>query len=252
MQAEVNLTLNERKCEFNKPSLTFFRFVFSNKGIAPDPKKIEAIKDAPGPTTASGVRSFLGMAIYCAKFIPKFSYVSGPLRELTKKDKRFHWGEQQELSFLKIKDRLTSAKVMSYFDPNKATKLITDASPTGLSAILVQTTPHLEDRRVAAYASRTLTPVERWYSQTEKEVPAIVWANEKLHIYLYGNHFKLITDCRPVQLIFGNPKSKPPARVEHWNLSKVMTSRQCTHKEVKTLPSTSHVMPYLEKNGRDP
>ena len=82
----------------------------------------------------------------------------------------------------------------------------------------MQKTPHLEDRRVVVYASRTLTPVERRYSQTEKEALAIVWAMKKLHIYLYGNHFKLITDCRPVELIFGNPKSKPPARIEHWNL----------------------------------
>ena len=159
-----------RKSEFNKPYLMFFGFVFSGKGIAPDPKKIEAIKDAPTPA-ASGVRSFLGMATYCAKFIPKFSDVSGPLRELTKKDNPFQWGEQQEQSFRKIKGLLTGAKVMSYFDPNKATELITDSSQTGLSAILVQKTPDLEDRRVVAYASRTLTHVERWYSQRKRLWP---------------------------------------------------------------------------------
>ena len=144
--------------------------------------------------------------------------MSAPLRELTKKDKQFHWAEQQEQSFQQIKELLTSAKVIAYFDPSKETELITDACPTGLSAILVQKTPDLDDRRVVAYASRTLSPVKRRYSQTEKEALAIVWAVEKLHIYLYGSHFKLITDCKPVQLIFGNPKSKPPARIERWNL----------------------------------
>lgn len=39
---------------------------------------------------------------YCAKFIPKFSDVSAPLRELTKKDKQFHWSEQQEQSLQQI------------------------------------------------------------------------------------------------------------------------------------------------------
>ncbi len=82
----------------------------------------------------------------------------------------------------------------------------------------MQKTPDSEDRRVVAYASRTLSPVERRYSQTEKEALAIVWAVEKLHIYLYGSHFRLITDCKPVQLIFDNPKSKSPARIERWNL----------------------------------
>ena len=81
--AEVNLTLNKKKCEFNKKSITFFGFVFSGQGISPDPKKVEAIKNAKPPTTTSGVRSFLGMATYCAKFIPNFSDISELLRELT-------------------------------------------------------------------------------------------------------------------------------------------------------------------------
>ena len=103
----------------------------------PESEKVEAINSAPTPTTASGMRSFLGMATYCAKFIPQFSDVSAPLRELTKKDKPFHWSEQQERSFQQIKELLTSATVMVHFDPSKETELIVDASPIGLSAILM-------------------------------------------------------------------------------------------------------------------
>ena len=55
-------------------------------GIAPDPKKVEAIKSAPAPTTSRDVRRFLGMATYCAKFTPNFSAMSTPFRELTRKD----------------------------------------------------------------------------------------------------------------------------------------------------------------------
>ena len=166
----------------------------------------------------SGVRSFLGMAKYCAKFIPNLSNASEPLRELTKKDAKFQWSERHEQLFNKIKELLTSAKVMAYFDPSKETELVTDASPSGLSAILMQNTPGKEDRRVVAYSSRALTDVERRYSQTERVALAIVWAVERLHLYLYGSHFKLITDCKPVQLTFSNPKSKPPPCIERWNL----------------------------------
>ena len=189
MFAEVNLTLNKKKCEFNKKSITFFGFVFSGQGISPDPKKVEAIKKPP--TTTSGVRSFLGMATYCAKFIPNFSDISEP-RELTNKDAQFQWSEQHEQSFNKIKELLASAKVIAYFDPKKETELITDASPSGLSAILMQNTPRQEYRRIVAYASRSLTDVQRRYSQTEREALAIVWAVERLHLYLFGGHFYLI------------------------------------------------------------
>ena len=216
--SEINLTLNKKKCEFNKPSLTFFGFVFSSQGIAPDPRKVEAIKAATPPTTASEVRSFLGMATYCAKFIPNFSDVSQPLRDLTKKDCPFQWSEKHDQAFQQIKDLLTNAKVMAYFDPSKDTELVTDASPWGLSAILMQKSSGQDDRRVVAYASRALSDVERRYSQTEREALAIVWAIERLHVYLYGSHFTLLTDCKPVQLILDNPQSKPPARIERWNL----------------------------------
>jgi len=96
--------------------------------------------------------------------------------------------------------------------------MVTDASAWDLSAILTQKSPGEEDRRVVAYTSRLLSPVERRYLQTERELFAIVWAIERLHIYLYGRHFTVFTDCRPVKLFFDNAKLKPPARIERWNL----------------------------------
>ena len=130
---------------------------------------------------------------------------------MTKKDQPFQWLPQHEQLFNQIEELLTSTKVTAYFDPKKETELITDTSPTGLSAILTQRSPSSEEKRVVAYVSRTLRPVERCHSQTEKEALAIVWGIVRLHLYLYSCHFKLITDYKPVELIFGNPKSKPPA-----------------------------------------
>ena len=129
-----------------KKCITFLGFVFSGQGISPNPKKEVAIKNAKPLTMTSGVRSFLGMARYCAKFILNFSDTSEPLRELTKKDAKFQWSERHEQSFNKIKELLTSAKVMEYFDPNKETELVTDASPSRLPAILMQNTKHQEKK----------------------------------------------------------------------------------------------------------
>ena len=235
--ADINLTLNRKKCKFNKSSLTFFGFVFSSQGIAPDQRKVEAIRSVTTPTTAGEVGSFLGMATYCAKFIPNFSDISQPLRDLTKKDTPFLWSDQHDQAFKQIKDLLINAKVMAYFDPSKDTELITDASPWGLSAILVQRSPGEEDRRVVAYASRSLSDVERRYSQTEREALAIVWAVERLHVYLYGSHFTLLTDCKPVQLILDNPQSKPPARIERWNLRLQGYDFDVVHMRGKSNPS---------------
>ena len=69
-------------------------------------------------------------------------------------------------------------------------------------------------KRAVAFASRSLSDVERRYSQTEKEALAFVWACERFHLYLTGlQSFQLVTDCKALETIYG-PRSKPSARVE--------------------------------------
>lgn len=86
---------------------------------------------------------------------------------------------------------------MAYYKAEAHTQLIVDASPVGLGAIMVQ---RQRDGcyRPVAYATRSLTAVERRYSQTEKEALAVVWGCEQFHVYLYGMDFELITDCKPL------------------------------------------------------
>ena len=108
---------------------------------------------------------------------------------------------------------------MSYFDQDKDTYLVVDASPHGLGAILCQAPPGNPDNTtVIAYGSRALTDVESRYSQTEREALAIVWGCEHFHLYIHGQKVRVITDHKPVQLIWNNPASKPPARIERWSL----------------------------------
>ena len=62
--------------------------IFSNDGVKPDPRKITAIINAPVPSNATEVRSFLGIANFCVRFVPNFSDVAEPLRHLHLKESR--------------------------------------------------------------------------------------------------------------------------------------------------------------------
>ena len=179
-------------------------------------------KDGIPPTTTHVIRIFLGIATCCAKFIPHFSDVSESLHKLTEKDQPFLWDKEQERSFHTIKNLLTRTDVMAYFDPNKETGLVTDASPLGLSAILIQTTIGMNDRQVDAYASQAITDAERWYSQIEREALAVVRAIEKLHIYLFGSHFKLLIHCK------AHAKGKVWKKHLHKFLINYQTTLHCT------------------------
>ena len=71
--------------------------------------------------------------------------------------------------------------------------------------------------RAVCYASKRLSAVERRYSQTEKEALALVWSVERFHVYLLGREFELVTDPKPLEVIY-SPKSKPSARIDTWVL----------------------------------
>lgn len=215
---EKNLTLNKAKCSYAQTTLDFFGYTFSDGGFSPDPKKVQALHDAAAPTNAGEVRSLLGMANYSARFIKDFATITQPLRALTKKNACWKWTEEHQKSLDTLKQSLSNNAVMTYFDPSKVTELVVDASPVGLGAVLAQRRSPHEPARVVSYASRALSNIEQKYSQTEREALAIVWGCEHFHMYLYGAPFTLVSDHKPLEWIFNNPKSKPPARIERWSL----------------------------------
>lgn len=209
------LTANGKKCKFRMTKLTFFGHDLSQRGVSPSEEKIAAITDASEPSTVSEVRSFLGLVQYSAKFLPDLAEVSEPLRRLTRKGEIFQWGEAQAESFSKLKLLISDAETLAYFRKDSKTRVIADAGPTGLGAVLVQL--HGENWRVISYASRNLTQVERRYSQTEKEALGLVWACERFNLYIFGREFELETDHKPLECIYGK-KSRPSARIERWVL----------------------------------
>ena len=215
---EKGLTLNKSKCEYSKDKLEFFGYVFSKDGIAPDPKKVEEVVNLSTPSTASEVRSLLGMTNYCSRFIPDYATKTEPLRKLTHKDQPWCWTTEHDRAVNQLREALSSAPVTAYFDPEKETEISVDASPVGLAAILSQVDQKTKERHVITYASRSLTATEQRYSQTEREALAVVWACEHLHLYVYGKPITVYTDHKPLVTIYGNPSSKPPARIERWAL----------------------------------
>lgn len=105
---------------------------------------------------------------------------------------------------------MADAEALAYCYKGAPTKVIADASPVGLGAVLVQN--QNEAWVPIFYASPSLTECERKYSQIEKEALALVWACERYHAYIYGMKFDLVTDHRPLEVIYG-PRSKPFARL---------------------------------------
>lgn len=173
---EKNLTLNGDKCEFNKSSVEFFGHIFSSSGESPSPTKVQSLIEAASPSSREEVRSFLGLATYCARFIPNLASLSEPLRDLTRQIVLWSCEERHAKSFNDIKHAIARHCHMAYFDPRQQSTVV-DASPVGLCAMLVQGCD--QSNKLVALASRSLD-VEKRYSQTEHEALAVTWGNHTL------------------------------------------------------------------------
>ncbi|UYV77695.1 K02A2.6-like, partial [Cordylochernes scorpioides] len=217
---QVGLKLNKSKCKFSLNELEILGHIVSKDGIRPDPKKIESVLSFSKPENVDSLKSFLGTCGFLRKFIPDFSKLAEPLNNLTRKDIKWKWSKKEEDSFRKLKEALTKNPCLAYFDMNAPTEVIADASPVGLGAVLLQR-QNDGSKKPVAYASRSLTNVERRYSQIEKEALGCVWAVEHFNDYLWGNKFVLKTDHKPLIYML-NPKNATvlPPRIERlsWRL----------------------------------
>ncbi|GJV43895.1 reverse transcriptase domain-containing protein [Tanacetum coccineum] len=137
-------------CEFWLREVQFLGHVINSNGIHVEPSKIEAVKNWKAPRTPSEVRSFLRLAGYYRRFIENFSNIAKSLTILTRKCKTFDWGEEQELAFQTLKDKLCNAPVLALSDGPEDFVVYCDASGLGLGCVLMQRS------KVIAYASRQL------------------------------------------------------------------------------------------------
>ena len=139
---------------------------------------------------------------------------------MLRKHARWEWTTQCEEAMLIAKEKLASADVLVHYDSQLPLKLCTDASPYGVGAVLSHEYPDGTDRPIL-YASRSLTPTESNYVQIEKEALSIIFGIRKFHKYIYGRHFVLVTDHKPLTTIFGPKKGIPTlaaARLQRWAL----------------------------------
>ena len=158
------------KYQFWLDRVEFLGHVVSAKGISVDPQKIEAIVDWKPPTNVTEVRSFLGLAGYYRKFVEGFSKIATPLTKLTIKEEKFIWSEACQNSFDELKQRLTTAPVLTLPSGSEGFTVYCSASRQGLGCVLMQRD------RVIAYASRQLKKHEVNYPTHDLELAAVVFA----------------------------------------------------------------------------
>jgi len=173
----------------------FLGYIVSSKGIEINPKKTDAVKSWPRPLTPSDIRSFLCLAGYYRRFVEGYSSIAYPLTTLTQKKAKFVWLEACEKSFQELKNRLTSAPVLTLPEDTDEFVVYYDASRVGLGCVLMQW------GKVIAYSSRQLKVHEKNYPTHDLKLAAVVFAFKIWCHYLYGVHVDVFTDHKSLQYV---------------------------------------------------
>ena len=205
---ERNITFNFEKMQLRVDEVKYLGTIITKEGMKPDPTKVKAITEMATPTDKAGIRRLLGMINFLAHHIPNMSIITAPLRSLLKSDVHFSWGPEQSAAMATVKQVLSTAPVLSYFDPGLRSTIQADASQHGLGACLLQR------GKPIAYVSRSLLPAECNSAQIEKELLAIVFACQKFHQYIYGFNTKIQSDHKPLESIMQKSLHKASPRLQ--------------------------------------
>ena len=213
---DENLRINLPKSHFGKLEIDWLGYHISQLIISPLETKTAAILALEAPKTLKKLRSFLGSVHYIGKFIPNLAQISHPLRPLLKKSSKFIWTAEHENCFIEIKNRIANATANSHYNPQLETRVKCDASRSGLGAALEQLT--VDGWKPIAFASRFLNSCEERFSVNELELFGAFWSTENFQNYLYGKHFKVITDHRALLSIMKANRSNKSynSRLTRW------------------------------------
>jgi len=206
---QVNLKINKKKARLRLKEVSYMGHLITAEGLKPSSEKIKAIIAMPRPDNKTAVQRLMGCVTYLARFLPRLSQAAEPLRRLTDKDAHWEWLDHHEKALDEIKQLLTQAPVLKYYDVQQEVTIQCDASDKGMGATLLQ------NGQPVSFASQALTQTEQQYAQIEKECLAIVFACEKFDQYIYGRDKVTVhSDHKPLIPIFQKPLHSAPKRLQ--------------------------------------
>jgi hypothetical protein len=176
---QARIRFNAVKSQICASRVSYLGFTFDETGVRISEDRAKVIQNWPVPQNARQVRTILGAAGYVRRFVPNFSQLTFPLRQLTLQDAKFHWGPEQQQSFDKLKEHLMGDTILVYPNFSNLEKypfvLLIDAARYGYGAVLAQKQPDGTER-VIQYKARATTRTEAAGSATQLELACLIQA----------------------------------------------------------------------------
>jgi hypothetical protein len=202
---DADLFVSQKKTQLFTTEVDFLGHHISQRGLEPDPKKVEWIKSWPIPKSSTEVRGFLRLIRYLALFLPHLADHTGVLTPLTTKDCDKVWPGWERVhqgAFDTIKTIVLGADCLTSIDhdnPGARRIFVTCNASDRRIGCCVSFGDNWESARPVGWDSRQLNSAQRNYPTHEKELLAIVHALQKFRSDLLGSRFTVYTDHRTLE-----------------------------------------------------
>ena len=233
---KAGLKLRTEKCLWGLKELRLLGHVVNSNSIRADPEKLSSFQSVPTPTTGKEIESFLGVAGYLRDYIPCYAKISAPLEKIRKVKGSVAavWLPEHDTAIAKIKAVLSSPPFLKLPNYDYPFKVGTDASNCGVGGVLYQ--EYNDKKHYICLMSKALTPAQRNYPATKKELLAIVLALQHFREWIWGAHFELYTDH--MSLVYLLSAKKENQMLSNWFDKLLEYDFSIIH-----CPGISHVLP---------
>ena len=170
---ENDLYVKPEKCAWKVQKVNFLGVVMGQGKIEMEENKVVGVLNWPTPKMVRDVRKFLGLANYYRRFVKDFAKLARPLNNLTRKEEKWRWGDEQQKAFEQLKTVFTNQPLLVAPDLDKEFRVEVDASNFATEGVLSIKCKDNKWRPVA-YISKSLNETERNYKIHDKEMLAII------------------------------------------------------------------------------
>ncbi|MBW0515379.1 hypothetical protein O181_055094 [Austropuccinia psidii MF-1] len=215
----IKMKTSLKECNFWFHELKALGHVVSQLSLGVNKNKVASVLLKQMPQNKKEMMSFLGFSSYYRQHLKDFAIHAKSLYQICDQQTVFEMTQERIQAYEKIKYSLTNAPLLLMPDWKTLFKMYIDACGPGLGAPLhqFQIVNDKPDEGPICFISRQIKPTEVRYGASQMECLCVLWALEKLHYYLDGSVFEIITDCNAVKSLL-NMKT-PNRHILRWQIA---------------------------------
>ncbi|MBW0498307.1 hypothetical protein O181_038022 [Austropuccinia psidii MF-1] len=197
----VNMNILLKKCDFGFEEIKALGHIVSALSLGINKNKVAAVLLQAIPQNKKEMMSFIGFSSYYRQYLKDYASLAKSVYRICYQQTVFEMTQERIEAYKKIRKALTEAPLILMPYWNIPFKLYLDACGEGLGAALhqVQIIDEKPTEGPVCYISRQIKPNKARYGVSQMECLCLVWALERLHYYLDGSAFEVITDFNSVK-----------------------------------------------------